>query len=585
MKQFLITLLAVLTGVVLLSIVPFLITIGLIASTSESAPSVQPNSVLVYDLTTIVSDISVEDFNFSALMNERLDKTISLKSLLNNIEKASYDANIKGIVLTGNSVSSNLADMTELRKALLKFKESGKFVYYFSDVISQGCLYISSVADGVYMVPEGTVEMFGVSSQNLFLKNLLDNIGVDMQVIRHGKFKSAIEPYVQTSMSEPARLQLQKVVDGMWSQMRSDIAIGRGISEEALDEYVNNTPYANATTAYQAGLVDSLVYLDEFDNILRQKLGIGNNAKIQTIGITSYSDVYVEYGQTSYSQDKVAVVYAMGEILDGSNKSDQQNIYAGDLSRQIRQVAKDKAVKAIVLRVSSPGGSALASDIIWREIEQAKLQKPIVVSMGEYAASGGYYISCAANYIIAQPTTITGSIGVFGLIPCAKKLTDGIGLSFDEVRSNQCSNISPFSPLTDKQTQFLTKLIENTYDTFTKRCADGRGMTQESIDSIGQGRVWLGSDALNIGLVDELGGLEDAIDKAVELAGLGDYEILEYPKSIDMMESFLKKIENADESLMAEMFLDDEYSRYQRVKRQIASPSVNALLEYDIIVK
>lgn len=585
MKQFLITLLAVLVGAVILSIVPFLIVVGLIASTSEATPKVHPNSVLVYDLSTVVSDISVEDFNFSAVMAENLNKTISLKTMLDNIEKASYDANIKGIVMKGSSVGSNLADMTELRNALLEFKESGKFVYYFSDDVSQGCLYMASVADGVYMVPEGTVQMFGISSQKMFYKNLFDNIGVDIQVIRHGKFKSAIEPFVQTSMSEPARMQLQKVVDGLWAQMRSDIAAGRGMSEEALDLYVNNTPYADATTAYQAGIVDSLMYRDEFNNLLRQKLGISDNGKIHTVGVTAYSDVFVDCGNVSFSPDKIAVVYAMGEILNGSDKSDQQNIYGEDLSQQIRKVANDKSVKAIVLRVSSPGGSALASDIIWREVQQAKACKPVVVSMGEYAASGGYYISCAANHIVAQPTSITGSIGVFGLIPCAKRLTDNVGVTFDEVRSNQCPEITPFSPLTDQQTHLLTKIVETTYDTFTKRCADGRGMTQEAIDSIGQGRVWLGSDALEIGLVDELGGLEVAIERAAEFAKLAEYELVEYPKSIDMMESFMKKIEGADESLMAEILLGEEYSRYERVKRQMDSPSVNAILEYDVIVK
>lgn len=586
MKRFLITLLAVIAGGIILSILPiFFMLAVIVASSGQSNTIVMPNSILAYDLSTAVSDIKTETIDFSSVMSNNTSNSISLRQLLNNIKKASSDNNIKGIVLRNNTASANFADMEEIRKALIEFKESGKFIYYMGSSMSMSSMYLASVADGIYVAPEGMVEIYGVSSLNAFYKNALDYLGVDMQVIRHGKFKSAVEPYVQTSMSDASRLQMQRIVDGIWEQVRNEIATARGIEESLIDNFVDEMLFVDSQSAVDAGLIDSLMYNDQFIDMIRLKMGLNSEDNLNFVEVTSYTDAKTEQAKAAFAENKVAVVYAMGEIAEGTNKSDQQNIYAADLIDNIQKASNDNSVKAIVLRVSSPGGSALASDLIWREIECAKEKKPVVVSMGEYAASGGYYISCGANYIFAQPNTLTGSIGVFGLIPCTKKLTDNIGITFDGVSSNKSSAVTIVTPLTDKQRQYLTKMVEKTYDTFTKRCADGRGTTQTAIDSIGQGRVWLGKDALNMGLVDELGGIEDAIEKAKQLANVSVCEVVEYPKTLDMMERIMMKMKDSNGSFAVELLLGDDYVKYERLKRQVSEPSIKAIMEYGITIR
>jgi protease-4 len=587
MKRFFITLLAVIVGGIILSILPLIFFIGLVASVSggDAAPMVKNNSILIYDLSTTVSDISSESFTLTSLSSADIESGISLMQVIDNIDKAAADSNIKGIMLKGASLGCGNADMVEIREALVRFKSSGKFVYFFDSSLTQSSLYVASVADGIYIVPEGEVSIYGVCSESMFMKGLFDNLGVDMQIIRHGKFKSAVEPYMLKQMSEASKLQMQIIVDGVWKEMRTAIAEGRDISESVIDKYADNLSFDDPQTAVNVGLIDSLCYHDEFFYMLKTKLGLPKNESVPSINMSSYTKVFVDQGKPLFTDKKIAVVYAMGEIAEGSNTSDVQNIYSNDFCDQLRKAANDSTIKAIVLRVSSPGGSALASDIIWREVVQAKHKKPVVVSMGDYAASGGYYISCAADYIYAQPTTLTGSIGVFGVIPCMKKLTDNVGVTFDGVKSNENSQISAVSPLTEQQTDYLTKSVKRVYNTFTKRCADGRSKTQSYIDSIGEGRVWTGADALGLGLVDELGGLQDAIEKARTLADMSEYELVEFPKSKDLFESFMSKLQKGDESVLGEIILGDDYQMLERVRNRITKPSVNALMEYSVTIK
>jgi protease-4 len=524
----------------------------------EEEVEVKENTVLRIDLSVpIMEQGSDNPFQGLSPFNFKPQESIGLNQILKALENAAKDEHIKGIYLDMNGVECGMATATEIRNGLLKFKESGKFVVAYSEVYSQKEYYLASVADEVWLNPAGLVEWRGLASQIMFYKNMLEKLEVEPQVIRYGKFKSAVEPFMLDKMSEANRLQTSTYVNALWDVMVEGIAETRGTTVAALDSIADNALVQDAKDALEHGLVDSLVYKDQVLADLRARLGVKEaDGKINSIDITKYKSVPPVRSEgekdKGLAKDKVAVIYANGSIESGESSDDAMG--SETISKLLRKAREDKDVKAVVLRVNSPGGSALASDVMWREtvlIKQAG--KPFIVSMGDVAASGGYYISCAADTIVAQPNTITGSIGVFGLLPNAQKmLNNKLGINIDTVKTNRYADLgSIFRPLTDGERQIIQNGVNDIYHEFIGKVAEGRGMTTADIDSIGQGRVWSGRDALRIGLVDVIGGLDVAIKIAAEKAKLTDYRTQELPEVKDPFEQIMADLKgDAEETAM-----------------------------------
>lgn len=590
MKQFLITVCGVIVGGLILLILPFLL-VCLIASafSSSSTPDkVENNSVLVYNLETLVEDKATEDpmAQLNAVISSgEAQSVLSLNDIKRSLTAAKDDDKIEGLILKGNASGASYSTMREILPYINNFRESGKFVYYFDNYVEQSALYLASAADSVFVSPIGQVMMYGLTSTHMFYKNAFDKFGIDMQVIRHGKYKSAVEPYLTDKMSDASREQTQKYIDAIWGDIRKTIADNRKVAEESIDEYANTLNFADIKNAVDAKLIDRAIYRDEFITLLKNQIGISEDEDIKSITIGEYSRNVAP--NEPVTDNKIAVIYAQGEIVDGSKESDITTIHGEDLSRTIRKARQDKDVKAIVLRVNSPGGSVVASDIIWREVKLASQTKPVVVSMGRYAASGGYYISCASNYIFAEPNTITGSIGIFGTVPNIKKAANNLGITFDNVKTNKEAEPTLFEPLSEGWKEYFYKQIESGYQTFISRCADGRHTTTEHIDSIGQGRVWAGTDAIKIGLVDELGSLDDAINYAAELAELDNdtYKLEELPKVDDSFAAIIKRMGMNAKATVGECIFGETYKTIEQVKTICDKPSIQARMEYDIYMK
>ncbi|MEA4981855.1 MAG: signal peptide peptidase SppA, partial [Paludibacter sp.] len=506
MKQFLKFTLATIVGILLTSILGFLIMLGIfgaIAGAGDKPTKLSPNSVYELELTGQLVDRS-EDDPFSKALSEAFGRpetnVIGLDDVLSNIQKAKSDSNIVGIYLKGGILSGGFASMKEIRDALLDFKASGKFIVAYADTYAQTNYYLASVADKILLNPYGMVEFKGMSAELLFLKNTFDKLGIEMQVVRVGTYKSAVEPYINTKMSDANRLQITTYVTSIWNSMLTGISKSRQVPVDSLNAYADQMMLFQPThklTAYN--LIDSLVYADEVDSIMKSY-----NKEYK---IVKHNALIKAPDNQKFQKEKVAVIYAVGGIDGG----DGEGIVSEDLVETIDKAAKDKSVKAVVLRVSSPGGSAYGSEQIWRALTNLKKKKPLIVSMGDYAASGGYYISCMADSIVAQPNTLTGSIGIFGLIPNIDGLNKKLGLSYDGVKTNKMSDaISVNRAFKPEEKALMQNYINSGYELFVKRCADGRKKTVEEIKSIAEGRVWTGEDALKIGLIDAIGGLDEA---------------------------------------------------------------------------
>ena len=519
---------------IIVGILGLLMFLGMIASlekmgTSSTAGTIKDKSVLVLNLDSPIEERAVEmPFEFSSYMKQ----SVGLDNILTAIKSAAGDSKIKGIYLKTSTASASPASTKAIRDAVMEFKKSGKFVIAYSDVYTQNGYYVASAADKVLLNPTGDLSLKGYAFQVMFYKNLLDKMDVDVQIFRHGQFKSAVEPYFLDKMSDANREQLSTLANSLWDVYLKDVSTSRKISEEQLNNIADSLLCSSPKAALSLKLVDQLTYADGAEKLIKSKLNLGDDDNINYVSVSQYVKTIPEKNSNSAT---VAVFYAFGEISDG--KGDSENgIYSETFIKEFRKAWKDKDVKAIVLRVNSPGGSALASENIWHEIENAKAAgKKVVVSMGDYAASGGYYISCNADYIYAEPNTITGSIGVFGMIPSAQRfLKNKIGITLDKVETNAHSASGGiYAPMDELESQRLQASIEDIYSTFTKRVADGRHLTVSFVDSIGQGRVWAGSDALKLGLVDALGNIDNAISKAAELAQLDKYDICTYPKQKD----------------------------------------------------
>ena len=519
---------------IIVGILGLLMFLGMIASlekmgTSSTTGTIKDKSVLVLNLDSPIEERAVEmPFEFSSYMKQ----SVGLDNILAAIKSAAGDSKIKGIYLKTSTASASPASTKAIRDAVMEFKKSGKFVIAYSDVYTQNGYYVASAADKVLLNPTGDLSLKGYAFQVMFYKNLLDKMDVDVQIFRHGQFKSAVEPYFLDKMSDANREQLSTLANSLWDVYLKDVSTSRKISEEQLNNIADSLLCSSPKAALALKLVDQLTYADGAEKLIKSKLNLGDDDHINYVSVSQYVKTIPEKNSNSAT---VAVFYAFGEISDG--KGDSENgIYSETFIKEFRKAWKDKNVKAIVLRVNSPGGSALASENIWHEIENAKAAgKKVVVSMGDYAASGGYYISCNADYIYAEPNTITGSIGVFGMIPSAQRfLKNKVGITLDKVETNAHSASGGiYAPMDELESQRLQASIEDIYSTFTKRVADGRHLTVSFVDSIGQGRVWAGSDALKLGLVDALGNIDNAISKAAELAQLDKYDICTYPKQKD----------------------------------------------------
>ncbi|MGV8829150.1 MAG: signal peptide peptidase SppA [Breznakibacter sp.] len=584
MKKFFSTFLAALLGSVaggVLLLLFFVAIIVGIASLGESDVQIKPKTVLWLDLTGQIversSDNPFEDM-VGSLSGDA--KQIGLNDLLANIKKAARDENIAGIHLESGLLMAGYATIEEIRNALLEFKKSGKFIYSFAPIYTQKAYYLASVADKVYLPPMGMLEFNGIHSQNIYFKGMLEKVGVDMQIVRHGKFKSAVEPFMLDKMSDASRLQTEKYVFSIWNGMLQKIALQRNISETELNALVDMGPvFADQQILVDKGLIDGLKYKDEVLSELKGKLGVDEKDDIEAVTHAKYTKVYVAGEAKGLAKDKIAVIYAEGEI-DGSSSG---GIQSDKLSRTIRMARRDSSIKAIVLRINSPGGSALGSELIWREVKLAQESKPTVVSMGDLAASGGYYIACAADSIVAQPNTLTGSIGIFGMIPNSGELMKKIGLSFDGVKTNKFSDLPSLTrPFTSDERDLMQSYIERGYDVFLKRCADGRHTSTASIDSVGQGRVWAGVNALEIGLVDKIGGLDEAIQIAKGMAKLEKYRIMELPELPDPIEEFVKQLSGDAKMYFGKMVFGEEYEYMKILKTMQGRDQIQARLPYDI---
>lgn len=505
---------------------------------STPATVLEDNTIYRIDMSGTLVEQAAEENPFDALLSEMYGQTtttIGLNDLLSNIALAKDNDKILGIYLKGGMLSAGPASAKALRDALIDFKQSGKFIIAYADSYSQTNYYIASVADKIFFNPVGSLAWDGLTAQKEYYTRIFEKIGIEMQILKVGTFKSAVEPYFRTSMSDADRKQTEQYINGVWNEMKQAVGESRQITAEQLHDYADECMSLQPQDKYLAyDLVDSLVYVQEMDSILRTYAGT-KEYKLQS----NSKMTNVERAENK-ATDKVAVLYAEGQIVDEG----AEGIVEGKILKTIKKIYKDDNVKAVVFRVNSPGGSADASEQIWHAMKMLQDKGlPVVVSMGDYAASGGYYISCNADYIYAEPTTITGSIGIFGTVPNINRLRDKIGLDIDGVSTNQHSalNINAIYKGMNKQEYALMQaMVERGYDLFTQRCADGRDMTQDQIKAIGEGRVWLGKDALEIGLVDELGNINNAIAKAAELANLGQYAIVDYPEKTDPFEEILK---------------------------------------------
>lgn len=569
MKQFFKFMFASMAGFILSMIVIFFILMGIISGMmlslkDEGSVSISDNSVLEIKFENPIkertSNNPLENLNFTGL---HTDRTPGLDEILKSISKAKADSRISGILLDLKSVRAGMATTEEIRNALLDFKKSEKFIYAYSESYTQGAYYLASVADRIYLYPEGDIDFRGLHANLMFFKGALEKLEIQPEIIRHGKFKSAVEPFMYDKMSDENREQVSTFLHSIWNNILSGIATSRNIQVDELQKIADNIEGRKAEDALRLHLVDKLSYYDEVLSDLKKKTNQSEKDKLKFISLRKYTQAYVK--NDDYSAKKIAVVYANGDIVSGEGDDDE--IGSEKIAAALRKARLDSSVKAIVFRVNSPGGSALASDIIWRETVLAQKAKPLIVSMGDYAASGGYYISCAADTIVARPNTITGSIGVFGLLFNTQNMfKNKLGITFDSVKTGRYADIGSMNrPMSENERLIIQDDVEKVYDTFISHVSEGRRMTKADVDNIGQGRVWSGADAKRLGLVDVLGGLNDAISIAAKKAKLTSYRIIALPEQKEFFEKLIDDLNTEAKTYFAKQQLGENYQYYEKL--------------------
>jgi len=546
--------------------------------------SVKSNSVIELKLENIKNDYAgkYKDPWVTILAD---GEKVGLSDIINAIEKAKTDSDIKGISILNNESELGMAQRKALRDALEDFKKSGKFVMAYANTYSQKEYYLNSVANTIYINPVGDFDFKGLSAELMFFKDLQEKSGIKMEVIRHGKYKSAVEPFLDNKMSDANREQTMSLLNSVWSSVLADISKSRNVSVAKLNEIANGLLARTPEMAKAEKLVDIIAYEDVYHDAIRKKLKVDKDEDYHKISIIDYAKKTATTSESTDYQDKIAVIYAQGEIMSG--EGDANTIGEISMNRSLIEARKDKNVKAIVLRINSPGGNALTSDLIWREIELTKKVKPVVVSMGNYAASGGYYIACNANKIFAEKNTITGSIGVFGILPNFTQLATKIGIHTEQVKTNEnASEYSPFVPMDEKFKAVTLESVEHIYKTFVSHVATGRKMTVAQVDSIGQGRVWSGEQALKVGLVDKIGGLDDAIKEAASLAKTKSYGTQNFPEfekdMNDIFENF--PFSQSKESFIKEELGEETYRLMEQIKKVQARKGVQAMMPFEITI-
>ncbi|WP_203258605.1 signal peptide peptidase SppA [Hyunsoonleella ulvae] len=558
---------------------------ALFGGASEEVVQVKSNSVLDLKLDFPINDYAGKTvFKEYPFLNE--DERNGLFNLVDAIRYAKTDEKIKGISIDNNFVMAGITQIKTLRDALIDFKASGKFIVSYADVLTQKDYYLNSVADTIYINPAGMMEFKGLYTERLYFKDFQEKSGIKMEVVRHGKYKSAVEPFLENEMSDNNREQISVYLNGLWSEIKKEVSEARNVSVEQLDVIADSLLARTPELAVSSKLVDKIAYHDEFVNGLKHAMGVAEDKDLNSVSIEEYARYAAPKLKAKSSEHKIAVIYAEGDIMYG--EGDKGIVGHITMNESIKKARDDKRIKAIVLRINSPGGSALASELIWREIELTKKVKPVIVSMGNLAASGGYYIAANADKIIAEPTTITGSIGVFGALPNFKNLADDMGINAEQVTTNaNAVTYSVFEPLNKNQYKYIEEGIIDVYSLFTKRVADGRNLTAEQVEEIAQGRVWTGNDALDRGLVDELGGLDLALHYAADAAEIEDYKIKEFPvfeKNLDeMLESF--GLAKAKEQILAEELGEENYKLIKEVKRLSQKKGVQLMFPYSTEIK
>lgn len=591
MKDFFKQVLATITGIILLTVITGILgvmsIIGMVASGSATK-NVSDNTVLVINLQGMMEERAEDDF--MAELTGQVAQNLGLDDMLGAIEKAKNNDNIKGIYIEAGMFSADsYASMQAMRRALADFKKSGKWIVAYGDTYTQGTYYLASVADKVLLNPSGQIDWHGMAAQPMFLKDLLAKFGVKMQLAKVGTYKSAPEMFTADSMSEPNREQVTAYIKGIWENVCKEVSASRKISVDALNTYADNfITLDNPRNYVKYKFADKLVYTDEVKGEIKKMMKLGKDDDINTIGLADMKQLKEEKKRG----DMIAVYYAYGDIVDsetsGSMMSQGHKIVGAKVCKDLEKLMDDDDVKAVVLRVNSGGGSAYASEQIWHSVKKLKEKKPVVVSMGGMAASGGYYISCISNYIVAEPTTLTGSIGIFGMFPdMSGLLTQKLGVKFDEVKTNRHSAFGTQArPFNEEEMGYLNKYIDRGYDLFRSRVAEGRKMEAEEVEKLAQGRVWLGQDAYRNKLVDELGGLDKAVAKAAALAKLKEYHTAAYPAKADWMEQFMNKAKGGsyiDNSMRAA--LGEYYEPFMLIKDMNNQNAIQARLPYIIKVK
>lgn len=575
-------------GFMLAGFLLFFLLIGLLIGTISSAISKQevflsrPGTVLHLTLEQEIVDRSIDDpFGSFDLFSFEPRRSTGLNELLRNIAKAKEDPNISGIFLDLGFLNAGWSTIDELRQKLYDFKQSGKFIVAYGEMYSQRAYYLATVANEVYVHPEGMVELLGLNSEIMFFKNTLEKLGIEAQVIRHGEFKSAGEPFFLEKMSNENREQIESFMGSIWGNVLADIGESRGIAPDDLLELVDQFVSRNPSLALEHGLIDGKLHRDEAMEKLKEKLGLEKASDIKLASFYNYKNTPLIGNPV---REKIAIVYGNGAIMSGDGSETVMG--STRIAEAIRQARTDNMVKAIVFRINSPGGSALASDIILREVELARKEKPVIVSFGDVAASGGYYVACKADYIIANPNSITGSIGVFGMIPNMKNFfNQKLGITFDNVKTNELSDFGSLSrALSTRERDIIEEEIARVYNTFISHVGVGRDMTTEEVDKVGGGRVWSGAEALEIGLVDELGGLELAIDVAAEKAGLENYRVIELPTQRTFIQRILEDMGRIQEMQMKNN-LGQAYHYLKQLENVNQSAGVLMRMPFDITIE
>ena len=568
--------------IVITSLLSVFVVGGLIASASKDV-KLEDNTVLVIKLNQPIVEQQQDDLNLDInLLDFAGTSPMGLNKILDAIDRAKTDDKIKGIFLDLTIVQASFSELYEIRIALEDFKTSGKFIVAHGDLYTHNSYYLATVADKLYLTPTGTFLWKGFASQIMYFKGTLEKLEIEPEIIRHGKFKSAVEPFLLDTMSPENRHQLEKLLTSLWEQYLDDISTSRGLDIDALNLYADSLLINSSEKAVALKLIDQEKFRNDVLSEIKELTGTDNDKKLSAIELSDYIDMSTDEIDDLYAEisdnPKIAIIYAEGDIIIG--KSTGNSMGSVTISEAIRKAANDESVKAIVIRVNSPGGSALASEIMLHEIELAKANKPIVVSMGKYAASGGYYISCYADKIFAEPFTITGSIGVFGMLFNAEKLLNNkFGIKIQTVKTNENADFGGvLRPLSSTERQYLQIQIEDIYDDFISHVALGRGMTKAEVDSIGQGRVWAAPDALRIGLIDEIGLIDDAISEAANLAGINEYSIIEYPEVQDFFSRFM---EEYNTKILIKQF-GENYEFFRKIQQLKNMQGTQARMIYEI---